>query len=424
MKVPWRSLKLSLGREAVLRTAAGWVDPMGTLRFGTSGWDYEEWLGGFYRSSTESKLAAYSRVFKTAEINSSFYRPPTKGMVMGWIRYSPDDFVFAAKVPQTVTHDRRLDVAKRAEDDLRSFCELMDPLNDSGKLGPLLLQLPPSLRFDLEGVRKFFEILPHRFKWAIEFRHRSWLVPDAYDLLREHGVAYTIVDEPLLPPDVHVTAPFAYVRWHGHGRDPWYDYRYAEDQLKEWAPKVEKIAEAADPVYGFFNNHYHGYAPENCLQILEMLGVITPEQREMKRQIEDFREGVTRVAGAKVRATSLDTFAEEPVPSTDPQVAEALQRFMDRGRLDRAKRFPEGDIELEVDGDEVQARIKGYRVLIDFGAKRILHDCEDWSSRVARREFCKHVGKVFLAMKPSVALERLDTMRGERSAWRFDVPEP
>ncbi|MEK6810473.1 MAG: hypothetical protein AABY19_02625, partial [Candidatus Thermoplasmatota archaeon] len=167
-----------------------------------------------------------------------------------------------------------------------------------------------------------------------------------------------------------------------------------------------------------------GYAPENCLQILEMLGVITPEQREMKRQIEDFREGVTRVAGAKVRATSLDTFAEQPVPLPDPQVAEALQRFMDRGRLDRAKRFPDGDIELEVDGEEVRARIKGYRVLIDFGAKRILHDCEDWSSRVARREFCKHVGKVFLAMKPSVALERLDTMRGERSAWRFDVPEP
>src|SRR3990172_1609321 len=140
--------------------------------------------------------------------------------------------------------------------------------------------------------------------------------------------------------------------------------------------------------------------------------------------MEDFRGGWPGGGGAQARATSLDTFAEEPVPSTDPQVAEALQRFMDRGRLDSAKRFLDGDIELEVDRDEVRARIKGYRVLIDFRAKRILHDCEDWSSRVARREFCKHVGKVFLAMKPGVALERLDTMRGERSAWRFDVPEP
>src|SRR3990170_3765110 len=314
---------------------------MGALRFGTSGWDYEEWLGVFYRSSTESKLAAYARVFNTAEINSSFYRPPTKGMVFGWLRYSPDDFVFTAKVPQTVTHDRRLDVAKRAEEELRAFCEIMDPLNDAGKLGPLLLQLPPSLRFDQLGVKAFFETLPHRYKWAIEFRHRSWLVPEAYDLLRDHGVAYTIVDEPLLPPDVHLTAPFAYIRWHGHGKDPWYDYRYTVAEVREWAPKVQQIAEASDPVYGFFNNHYHGYAPENCLRILEMLGAITSTQRDMKSHIEDFREGITRVAGGKVRTTTLDSFGEAPASAADPEVSEALQTFLDRGRLDRAKRTPD-----------------------------------------------------------------------------------
>ena len=397
---------------------------MGTLRFGTSGWSYDEWLGVFYETASESKLDAYAKVFNTAEIDSSFYRAPTKGMVLGWLRYTPEDFVFAAKVPQTVTHDRRIDVGKRAEEDVRSFCELMDPLNDAGKLGPLLLQLPPSLRFDPEIVRAFFETLPHRFKWAIEFRNKSWLVPEAYDLLREHSVAYTIVDEPLLAPVVHITAPFSYIRWHGRRKDNWYDYQYTPEELREWVPKVEKIAEASDPVYGFFNNHYHGYAPENGLQILEMLGVITPPQAEMKKHIEDFREGITRVAGGKYQAMTLDAFSESssPAPPMNARIADALRAFMDAGRLDRAARIPAADLEIADEGKQVEARVKDYKVLIDFDGKTILHDCEDWSSRLIKREFCKHVGRVFLGMAPQVATDRLDRIRADRKSWRFDVP--
>src|SRR5207245_11484081 len=79
-------------------------EPMVRLRFGCSGWDYQEWIGPVYRNASESKLRAYSRIFDTAEINSTFYRAPSPGMVLGWARYTPEDFVFAAKVPQTVTH--------------------------------------------------------------------------------------------------------------------------------------------------------------------------------------------------------------------------------------------------------------------------------------------------------------------------------
>ena len=397
---------------------------MGTLRFGTSGWSYEEWLGVFYKTSGESKLAAYSKVFNTAEIDSSFYRAPSKGMVLGWLRYTPDDFVFTAKVPQTVTHDRRIDVRKNAEEDVRAFCELMDPLNDAGKLGPLLLQLPPSLRFDPEVVRGFFETLPHRYKWALEFRNKSWLVPEAYDLLRQYGVAYTIVDEPLLAPEVHLTADFSYIRWHGRGPDTWYDYHYSDEELREWAPKVEKIAEAADPVYGFFNNHFHGYAPENALQVLEMLGAITPPQAEMKKQIEDFRAGITRVAGGKYQAVTLDAFgdAAHVAPPADQEIADALRAFVDVGRLDRAARIPDSDVEIADEGDEIDARVKEYKVVVDFSKKTVLHDCEDWSSRLVKREFCKHVAKVFLRMERARALECLDRIRTDRSGWRFDVP--
>src|SRR5213592_2176541 len=91
---------------------------MPRFRFGCSGWDYQEWIGPFYRNASESKLRAYARVFDTAEINSTFYRAPSPGMVQGWGRFTPDEFVFAAKVPQTVTHDRLLDVAAGADKDL------------------------------------------------------------------------------------------------------------------------------------------------------------------------------------------------------------------------------------------------------------------------------------------------------------------
>ena len=202
---------------------------MARFRFGCSGWDYQEWIGPFYRSGSESKLRAYSRVFDTAEINSTFYRAPDPGMVLGWARFTPEDFVFAAKVPQTVTHDRLLDVAKGADKDLLAFCELMRPLLDAGKLGPLLLQLPPRLRFVGPAIHRFLDILPRDFTFALEPRNKSWMTMEAFDLLRSTGVAYTIVDEPLLPPDLHVTAPIAYLRWHGHGTDPWYNYRYSED---------------------------------------------------------------------------------------------------------------------------------------------------------------------------------------------------
>ena len=177
-------------------------------------------------------------------------------------------------------------------------------------------------------------------------------------------------------------------------------------------------------MYGFFNNHYHGYAPENGLQILEMLGVITPAQAEMKKHIEDFRAGITRVAGGKLQAMTLDSFADASaeIPPLDAGVADALKVFVDSGRLDRAARIPSVEVQVEVDKDEVRAKVKEYTVVVDFAKKTILHDCEDWSSRLVSRKFCKHVAAVFLRMNHQGALEALDKIRGERREWRFDVP--
>jgi uncharacterized protein YecE (DUF72 family) len=252
---------------------------------GTSGWSYKEWEGNFYQKrSKESKLRAYSRVFKTAEIDSTFYRNPSKGTVMGWLRYSPSDFVFTAKLPKTITHDNMLGLKKAVKADLDVFLELMRPLQLGGKLACLLIQLPPKYTYNPENLEAFFQMLDLRFRYAVEFRNLTWLMPstETFKLLEKYQVAYTVVDEPLLPPEVHLTADFAYFRWHGHGENIWFDYRYSKEELKPWVPKLQETAQKVKKIYGYFNNHYHGYAPENCLQLLERLGLLSEEQQKAK----------------------------------------------------------------------------------------------------------------------------------------------
>lgn len=254
---------------------------------GTCGWSYKEWEGNFYqKKSIESKLRAYSRVFKTAEIDSTFYRNPSKGTVMGWLKYSPSDFVFSAKLPQTITHEKILGLKKDVKADLEIFLDLMRPLQLGGKLACLLIQLPPKYSYNPKNLEAFFQMLDPTFRYAVEFRNLTWLLPstETFPLLKQYGVAYTIVDEPLLPPEVHLTADFAYFRWHGRGEDIWFDYRYSEEELQPWIPKIEETAKNAKKVYGYFNNHYHGYAPENCLHMLEKLGLLSETQKKAKEK--------------------------------------------------------------------------------------------------------------------------------------------
>ena len=252
---------------------------------GTCGWSYKEWEGVFYqKKSSESKLRAYSRVFKTAEIDSTFYRNPSKSTVMGWLKYSPSDFVFTAKLPKTITHENMLGLKKEVKADLEVFLDLMRPLQLGGKLACLLIQLPPKYVYNPQNLEAFFQMLDPMFRYAVEFRNLTWLMPatKTFELLKQYEVAFTIVDEPLLPPEVHLTTDFAYFRLHGRGEEIWFDYLYKEEELTPWVPKVQDAAKKVKQVYGYFNNHYHGYAPENCLQLLEKLGLLSANQRKVK----------------------------------------------------------------------------------------------------------------------------------------------
>lgn len=260
---------------------------MGELRVGTSGWSYKEWETVFYPKGEKNKLSYYSRYFDTVEIDSTFYAYPKRAMIQGCARTTPDNFVFTAKLPKLITHDKKLDVEKGVDRDVYRFLHDMKPLMDARKLGPLLIQLPPSFAYEtgLGRLIRFFEILPTDVKFAIEFRNESWLRPETWDLLKKCNIANTVVDEPLLPPDTVVTADFAFVRFHGRGAAPWYNYRYSDKEIQLWVSRIKEVAAATAHSYAYFNNHFRGNAPENALKLLKELGRATPQQVEKQKMM-------------------------------------------------------------------------------------------------------------------------------------------
>jgi len=217
--------------------------------------------------------------------------PQHRGTVAGWVRNTPKDFAFSVKLPKVITHDKTLNLEKGAEVDLNRFLELMEPVRRSRKLGVLLIQLPPSFRKSLRRLEEFLKALPEGYRWAVEFRHPSWLTEETWELLRTHRVANTIVDEPLLPPDIVVTTEHALIRWHGHGSAPWYNYRYRDDELAPWAKTVMELEARQPEIYGYLNNHFRGYAVESCLKLLKLLGRATEEQQRASQHIEQYFAG-------------------------------------------------------------------------------------------------------------------------------------
>jgi uncharacterized protein YecE (DUF72 family) len=272
---------------------------LGDLLIGTSGWSYNEWAGVFYPNSSTNKLSYYSKLFQTVEVDSSFYAFPTKGLVLGWARYTPENFVFSVKLPRQLTHDKRLDLSRGVEPDLIRFLSLMKPLIAAGKLGPVLVQLPPSYTYqdDFERLRGFLGRVPEDVMFAVEFRHPSWLREDVWEFLHSRNVANVIVDEPLLPPDTNVTADFAFIRWHGRGSRPWYNYRYSDSELDGWVPKVKEVTSRVKKTFGYFNNHFSGFAVENSLKMMQKVGISTPQREEARERATKFIQTGVRDTG-------------------------------------------------------------------------------------------------------------------------------
>ncbi len=234
----------------------------GALRVGTSGWTYGDWKGRFYPEDLKPAeyLTWYARRFDTTEINYSFYHLPQPKTFEKWAAQTPEKFVFAVKVSRFITHIQRLeDVREPWEKFLERAAHL------GRKLGPLLLQFPPSFRADPARLEAFLETsreLGAR-RLAFEFRHASWFVPEVASLLAGHDAALVIAHSsryPCAPPEA--TASFVYLRFHGPRE--LFASRYSEAELEEWAERIRGWRREGRSVYAYFNNDRFGYAIENA----------------------------------------------------------------------------------------------------------------------------------------------------------------
>ncbi|MBD3406655.1 MAG: DUF72 domain-containing protein [Candidatus Lokiarchaeota archaeon] len=246
------------------------------LHIGTSGWSYEDdWVGPFYQSK-KGMLGQYLDIFDTAEINSTFYSPPSKGFISYLVKSTPKNTFFTAKLPQKITHDHRLNISEETREILNDFFNRLKPI--SKRMYALLIQLPPWDIKTMGDLESFLSELDNSFRYAIEFRDESWLMNSTWELLEAYDIAHVIVDEPKLPIDLRITTDFSYIRWHGHGEDVWYHYLYTKRELEDWLPHISHICDRTNSVVAYFNNHFEGYAPFNALQMLQLLGKLTSKQ--------------------------------------------------------------------------------------------------------------------------------------------------
>ena len=387
---------------------------MPELLFGTSGWSYKEWVGPFYEDE-KRMFSYYARFFNTVEINSTFYRYPSKSTIYGLNRTSPRGFIFSAKLPRLITHEKKLDPKENIKRDLIRFLELLDPLSASGKLGCILVQLPPRFTFNhnVEKLEEFLETIPDGYEFAVEFRDSSWLREETWRMLRDHNVAYCVVDEPSLPPEVHVTANFAYFRWHGRNRRPWYNYRYSEEELREWVPKLKGASKKAEKIYGYFNNHFHGYAIENCIEFMQMLNVAKPEHDKIKKRIIEYNlYGRTGRYGEDLSAATRDVWR-------------LLLKLTDLGRIRRGSRIGDDDLTIQESSDNViKAKVKNYTVEFYLKEKVLRHDCDDWRKGIEEKRLCKHIVKVLFSIKPERAQNIIRSIIENKPDWSFQSYEP
>ena len=230
-----------------------------TALIGTSGWHYSDWRGRFYPDEVRQNdwLRFYAGRFQTVELNNAFYRLPDRTAFQAWAEQVPDDFLIAVKASRYLTHVRRL------KDPGEPVARLMAAARGLGhKLGPVLLQLPPSLHCDNEALARALGQFPKGVRVAVETRHDSWHGDRTREVLEAHGAAWVCVDPGGRRRPRWRTADWGYVRFHRGAGQP--EPCYTRSPLQTWAKRIAATWDGGEDVLCYFNNDTHGCAPRDA----------------------------------------------------------------------------------------------------------------------------------------------------------------
>ena len=254
------------------------------ILIGTSGFYYDDWKINFYPRdlAKQNYLEYYAENFSILELNFSYYRLPVASQSKQMIDRTSGKLKFVIKTHRHITHEISGDSISTT---LPLFLKGISPFMEEDVLGSVLLQFPQSFHYT-SGNRLYLKSLIEALSpvpLSVEFRQKDWLKKSVYETLTELGTGFVCVDEPslpsLIPPVTVNTSDTGYIRFHGRNKKSWYgtdsrtryDYLYTEDELKEWIPKIRKLAGKTKEVFVFFNNHAGAQAVTNARMLINLL---------------------------------------------------------------------------------------------------------------------------------------------------------
>lgn len=252
---------------------------------GTMGFAYDQWRNGiFYPAGMPQRqfLGYYSQRFNAVEMDSTFYATPSVSTIQRWRQVTPPDFKISPKVPRHITHELRL---HDTQDVFQQFLAAIRQLGT--KLGPIVLQFPPDFTFDqVDTFTRFISLLPKDLRFAVEFRHLSWHHAQTAVLLQEHHLCWVAADYIHLPPKLHCTTDFLYLRFIGpHGQYVTKDRELVDKTpaLQAWYSQIQPHLKTVTAVYAFCNNDYAGFSPATCTKFKQIVGIAAAEIRPLQQ---------------------------------------------------------------------------------------------------------------------------------------------
>ena len=239
---------------------------MGRARIGCSGWQYKHWRGDFYGAELPQTtwLEHYASIFDTVEINNSFYRLPESATFARWAARVPAGFLFAVKASRYLTHMKKL---KDPEDPVERLFSRTRALGRH--LGPVLYQLPPGFKVDVDRLEHFLHALPRDVRHVLEFREPSWYSDAVYRLMDRFRVSLCLHDMRGSATGRLRVGPLVYVRFHGPSGE--YHGGYPDDRLASWSEWLTSEQAKGAAVYAYFNNDVGGHAPRDALKLKHLL---------------------------------------------------------------------------------------------------------------------------------------------------------